>query len=133
MTQAGRAVVSARRDGGVRAEGMGGMTKRYDEDIDVTPDPSSPGTPLSFVWRGRRYDIDQPLMSWREGSEWWLRGDHNAAGRQDREFHRVLARPAQSLATGEVDADGFLISYGAVYDVFRDRISGGWRMARVWD
>jgi hypothetical protein len=112
---------------------MGGMTKRYDEDIDVTPDPASPGTPLSFVWRGRRYDIDQPLMSWREGSEWWLRGAHNGAQGQDREFHRVLARPAQRLATGEVDADGFLISYGAVYDVFRDRISGNWRMARVWD
>ena len=104
------------------------MAKRYDEEIEMTAEEA----PLSFVWRGRRYDIDQPLMSWREGAEWWLRGP-DGGSRQDREFHRVLARPAHSLSTGEVDSDGFLISQEAVFDVFLDRVSGAWRMARVWD
>jgi hypothetical protein len=34
------------------------MAKRYDEEIEMTAEEG----PLSFVWRGRRYDIDQPLM-----------------------------------------------------------------------
>lgn len=105
------------------------MTKRYDDSIEVTPDPIEPRAPLGFVWRGRRYDVDQRLSSWREAGEWW----NGAARAVDREFFRVLARPSGALATGEVDADGFMIGPGAVYDIYLDRVRGCWRLARVWD
>ena len=104
------------------------MSKRYDEPIEVMPDPSDPGAPLSFSWRGRRYDIDQRLMSWRAGGEWW-----DTARAREREYFRVLARPAGAMATGDLDADGFMSSPGAVYDVYRDRIAGSWRLERLWD
>ena len=104
------------------------MTKRYDEPIDITPDPVDQNAPVAFSWRGRLYQVDQQLESWREGSEWW-----NGSARRDREFFRVLARPAGALATGDLDSDGFMVSRGAVYDVYRDRARGGWRLARVWD
>ncbi|MDQ3876968.1 MAG: DUF6504 family protein [Actinomycetota bacterium] len=103
------------------------MAKRYDDPIDVTADPYA-AIPVAFSWRGRRYDIDQHLSSWRDGNEWW-----NGASRRDREYHRVLARPASQLCTGDIDSDGFLDSNGAVYDVYLDRAAGIWRMARVWD
>jgi hypothetical protein len=103
------------------------VTKRYDEEIEVWGGPWDSGAPGAFRWRGRRYDVDQSLATWREAGEWW-RED----GGRDRTYHRVLARPAEALATGEIDADGFMISLGAVYDVYLDR-SRGWRLARVWD
>lgn len=98
------------------------MTKRYDDEIDVTFDPDCGGAPLSFSWRGHRYEVDQSLSMWREAD--WSAGS-------DREYHRVLARPAGALATGEIDADGFMRGAGAVYDVYRT--NGTWRLARVWD
>ena len=58
------------------------MTKRYDEAIDVTPDPVD-RAPIAFQWRGRRYEIDERLTSWREAGEWW-----NGSDRRDREYHR---------------------------------------------
>lgn len=122
------------------------LTKRYDESIDVIPDPIDPDAPLTFLWRGRRYQIDQRLESWREGGEWWRAAgapDENAIvngnGRRrqprEREFHRVLARPSGAAASGDLDPDGFLVrdQYLAVYDLYRDRINGAWKLARVWD
>jgi hypothetical protein len=111
---------------GGRAE----LTKRYDEPIEVTPKDAerSGAAPVAFAWRGRRYDVDQRLASWRDGAEWWK---HNGA--RDREYFRVLAHPAGALATGDLDADGFLRSAGAVYDVYCDRATGTWRLARIWD
>ena len=103
------------------------MTKRYDQPIEVTGDPAQ-GAPRWFRWRGRRYDVDQHLGSWREAGEWW-----DGARAREREYHRLLARPAGALATGDVDADGFLRSAAAVYDVYVDRAGGGWRITRVWD
>ena len=105
----------------------GMVTKRYDEPIEITPDPYN-DVPVAFSWRGRVYEVDQQLESWREGGEWW-----DGAARRDREFFRVLARPAGALATGDLDSDGFMQSRGAVYDVYRDRARGGWRLARIWD
>ena len=105
------------------------MTKRYDESIDVTCDPGSGGAPIAFSWRGHTYQVDRPLGSWLEAGEWW-----NGSARRDREYFRVLARPAGSLASGDLDPDGFMTPTGAVYDVYRDRVDGkGWRLARVWD
>jgi Family of unknown function (DUF6504) len=104
------------------------VTKRYDEPIEVTADPVEEHAPVAFLWRGRRYDIDQRLEQWREAGEWW-----DGDGRRDREYYRVLARPTGVLATGDLDADGFLRSAGAVYDVYRDRVAGTWHLARVWD
>lgn len=116
------------------------MTKRYDESIDVTPDPIDPDAPLTFVWRGRRYQIDQRLECWREGGGWWrsagtLHGDDAALGPREHEFHRVLARPFGTSASGQLDPDGFLVRdrYLAVYDLYRDRIHDVWKLARVWD
>ena len=106
------------------------MTKRYDEPIEVDPDPVEADAPLAFRWRGRRYDIDQRMASWREGAEWW---SSNGKAR-DRDYHRVLARPAGQSATGDLDPDGFLVNgYGAVYDLYRDRRTNAWRLARMWD
>ena len=116
------------------------MTKRYDELIEVTLDPIEEGAPLRFVWRGRRYDVDQRLSSWRQAGEWW----NGARNRIDREFFRVLARPSSAEASGEVDSDGFMIRgagsagpqnfwSGAVYDLFVDRVRNEWRIARIWD
>ena len=104
------------------------MTKRYDEPIEVTADPVEANAPVAFSWRGRRYEVDQRLERWREAAEWW-----NGDGRRDREYFRVLARPSGTLATGDIDSDGFLCSAGAVYDLYRDRAAGVWRLARVWD
>ncbi len=104
------------------------MSKQYDEPIEVTPDPAVGGAPRSFSWRGRRYEVDLPLTSWREAGEWW-RGHHA----QDREYFRVLARPSGSTANGDVDPDGFMVTPGAVYDVYQDRTKGAWCLARIWD
>ena len=104
------------------------MTKRYDEPIEVRADLAAGDAPASFRWRGRRYEVDQHLGSWREAGEWWTGSE-----RRDREYHRLLARPAGSLSNGDVDPDGFLRSVGGVYDVYLDRANGGWRITRVWD
>jgi Family of unknown function (DUF6504) len=107
------------------------VTKRYDEAIEVTPDPAQGGAPLFFSWRGRRYEVDQWLMSWREAGEWWQQPSSN--GVREQEFFRVVARPSGTFATGELDADGFMRHAGGVYDVYLDRVRHEWRLARVWD
>ena len=104
------------------------MAKRYDEPIEVLADPLETDAPLAFSWRGRRYDIDERMMSWREGGEWW-----NGNGGREREYFRVVARPHGATSTGDLDADGFLVSPGAVYDIYLDRARGDWKMARLWD
>jgi hypothetical protein len=105
------------------------VTKRYDEPIDVAVDPLDRSAPVGFSWRGRSYQVDERLASWREAGEYW-----NRSGARDREYFRVLARPSGAFSTGDIDADGFLKAPpGAVYDVYRDRIADGWRLARVWD
>jgi hypothetical protein len=105
------------------------VTKRYDEPIDVVPDPFDGSAPGGFSWRGRTYQVDERLTTWREAGEYW-----NASGARDREYFRVLARPLGAFSSGEIDSDGFLLGPpGAVYDVYRDRIANGWRLARVWD
>ncbi len=122
------------------------MTKRYDEPIEVTPDPAQGGAPLSFEWRGRRYDVDQWLATWREAGEWWRRNGNTSSantsrpsaangtdGVRERECFRVLARPSGALASGDLDSDGFMQHPGAVYDVYLDRVQRRWRLARVWD
>ena len=103
------------------------MTKHYDETIDVTADPAVPGTPVAFIWRGRRYEIDQRLAVWRDAGAWWT-----AEPRED-EVHRVLARPAGAISDGSVDADGFLTQAGAVFDLRFDRLRKAWRLDRLWD
>jgi hypothetical protein len=104
------------------------VTKRYDDPIDVTTDPVDDGAPLSFMWRGRRYLVDQRLASWCEDGGWW-----DAESMQAREYHRVVAHRAGAGATGDLDADGFMPSIGAVFDVYKDRGGGAWHLARVWD
>ena len=115
------------------------MAKRYDEPIEVSTDDSGwdPHTPLAFAWRGRRYYVDERLSSWREAGQWWRAaasaGAPNESGPQEREYFRVVAHPAGSGSSGQLDADGFIINNSSVYDIYRDRINGIWRMGRVWD
>ncbi|MFP5298969.1 MAG: DUF6504 family protein [Actinomycetota bacterium] len=105
------------------------MTKRYDDPIDVMTAPYGEAPPVAFRWRGKVYRIDEPLEAWRETAEMW-----DAKRARDREYHRVLARPASAVSDGEVDPDGFLRrELAAVFDVYRDHVRGGWRLARVWD
>ena len=106
------------------------MAKRYDEPIEVTVDERGLGSaaPLAFRWRGRAYEIDERLESWRAATQWWDRDEV-----REREYHRVLARPAGALASGDIDPDGFMRSTSAVYDIYLDRIKGTWRLARLWD
>jgi Family of unknown function (DUF6504) len=105
------------------------VTKRYDEPIEVMPDPLA-GGPLSFRWRGRRYEIDQRLDSWLETTH---NGASNGVRAGNRHYFRVLAHPAEMLATGDLDADGFMTTTCAVYDVYLDRDRRIWRLARLWD
>jgi Family of unknown function (DUF6504) len=110
------------------------VSKRYDEAIEVVAD----SVPISFSWRGRRYVIDQQLSTWREGAEWWHArsngGVSNEKRARDRDCYRVLARPAGSFATGELDPDGFMASAPtAVYDIAFDRIQKAWKLSRIWD
>lgn len=112
-----------------RSRGRRRLAKRYDERIEVAWDAARGGSILvAFSWRHRRYAIDQQLADWREAGEWWDR-----ERLREREYYRVLARPADALANGDVDADGFMASAGAVFDIYRDRLTGQWRLARIWD
>jgi Family of unknown function (DUF6504) len=128
----------------------GKITKRYDEPIDVSAADREWG-PATFVWRGRRYQVDRPLATWHEAthasnsarrSESSHAGGSprrdagtNGNGSTDRAFFRLLARPEGSLATGDLDADGYMqhVGSGAVYDVYLDPVRNEWRLARVWD
>lgn len=103
------------------------VAKRYDEEIEVEPDPIDADAPVAFRWRGKKYEIDQRMSSWREA---WTAGRE---GQRQREYFRVFARPSGASSDGNMDADGFLVQVGAVYDVYRDITRGGWRLARIWD
>ncbi len=108
------------------------MAKRYDEPIEVVTEEAGPAgssrAPFAFSWRGRRYEIDERLSTWREGGEWWTSNEV-----REREYFRVLAHPAGMQATGDIDSDGFIVTCSSVYDIYRDRIRGDWRLARLWD
>jgi hypothetical protein len=109
------------------------MTKRYDDSIEVVADPYDGEGPVAFSWRGRRYDVDQRLQGWREAGEWWNGHAPGAEVVRDRRYYRVLARPAGTLATGDVDSEGVWASVGAVYDLYWDPARNRWHLARVWD
>lgn len=105
------------------------MTKRYDEPIDVGPQSDAAFPVVSFTWRGRAYRVDRLLGAWRETAEVWDR-----ARARDREYHRLLVRPASLPPDGSVDDEGLLRREpGAVFDVYRDRVRGTWRLERIWD
>lgn len=116
------------------------MSKRYDEPIDVTYPHGDDDAPVAFRWRDRRYEVCQRLESWRDAGQWWNGVGSDAGGRRagggpvrDRVYVRVLAHPADHVSSGDVDADGFLRSATAVYDLYLDRVDDVWRLARIWD
>jgi hypothetical protein len=99
--------------------------------------------------------VDRPLATWREAAHVSRNGngrrnterfesseaggsprrDAETNSRKDRSFFRLLARPEGALATGDLDADGYMqhVGSGAVYDVYLDLARDEWRLARVWD
>jgi hypothetical protein len=88
-----------------RRHGDPGVTKRYDEGVEVERDA---GMPAAFHWRTRRYEVSDVIGRWRIEGRWWEDG-------RDREYWRVEARG------------------GAVCDLYHDRRSGDWRIERIWD
>ena len=108
------------------------MTKRYDEPIEVSVSPGEWG-PAGFTWRGRRYDVDRRLATWREAAHSRNGSQIRSIADPDRECHRLLARPEGMHATGDLDTDGYMQHAGAVFDVYLDPGRGEWRLARVWD
>ena len=108
------------------------MTKRYDEPIEVSPSSRQWG-PSGFTWRGRRYEVDRHLATWREAPHVRNPTRNGSHRSPDRECHRLLARPEGLHATGELDPDGYMQHTGAVFDVYLDPALGEWRLARVWD
>ena len=100
------------------------MAKRYDETIEVTPDPRSGRSRCVLVARS-------PLRHRRTPHD-VARGAGSGGRRPRPEERDVLPGPRPALrvalATGELDADGFLItSCSAVYDIYRDRLKGDWQ------
>ena len=89
----------------VRTGGVGGMSKRYDDDVQVLEDA---GMPSTFTWRGTLYQVIDVIGKWRIEGRWWVDG-------RDREYWRVEARG------------------GAVWDLYHDRLAGRWHMERLWD
>jgi hypothetical protein len=121
--------------------GRGAITKRYDEAIEVSAADREWG-PAGFIWRGRRYEVDRPLATWREATHTNSNGQRRSDGTNrngqvppDRAFFRLLARPEGSFATGDLDADGYMqpAVSGAVFDVYLDPVRNEWRLARIWD
>ena len=92
---------------GVMHPGRRGMSKRYDEEVDVRVERDA-GMPSAFVWRGRRYEVADVIGKWRIEGRWWADG-------RDREYWRVEARG------------------GAVWDLYHDRLKDRWHMERLWD
>jgi Family of unknown function (DUF6504) len=82
-----------------------GVSKRYDQNVEVERDA---GMPAAFRWKARRYEVVDVIGRWLIEGRWWEEG-------RDREYWRVEARG------------------GAVFDLYHDRRAGRWHMERVWD
>ncbi len=65
------------------------------------------GVPRSFLWRGRRYRVDDVLARWVVDTGWW-----NPATRTSRRYLRVAAD-------------------GRVFDLCYDRLRKGWFLVRA--
>lgn len=95
---------------------MSGLTKRYDDPIEVELAGTAP-QPTAFIWRGRRYSVDRLLKHWRQTAESW-----DPERRSDLDCYRVEAQGGAQRGT---------------YDLRLDRLAGRklpqWRLARVWD
>jgi hypothetical protein len=63
--------------------------------------------PRSFLWRGRRYRVDDVLARWVVDTGWW-----NPATRTSRRYVRVAAE-------------------GRVFDLCYDRLRKGWFLERA--
>lgn len=66
------------------------------------------GHPVSFVWRGRKYNVVEAVDRWRADTEWWRT-------RQWREHFKLLTR------------DGLLLV------IYHDLSREGWYVQRIFD
>ena len=77
--------------------------------------PGTPGVPVGFVWRGRRYAVRSVLAQWQERRAWWREaldpdpGQPHGIGAAARERHvwRVEASvlPDSAVAVVELSYD----------------------------
>jgi Family of unknown function (DUF6504) len=129
------------------------MARRYVENVEVVAVCETTGDPVSFRWRGYRYDVHEVLSTWHERRAWWTSpsalavhglvtqpgpvvsrdpgGPPRAAPAAEREVWRVEAAPA-----GGSSSRGGSGSCG-VYDLCRE-VAGDldqtpWRLLRVVD
>lgn len=71
----------------------------YGQPVDVEVDGSL--LPTAFIWRGRRYRVEQVLERWRERLPWWrLESPSPGTYQMERMVWRLVAAPGQTPHTG---------------------------------
>jgi len=85
------------------------VTRRYGHPIQVQ---AYLGHPLSFTWRGRRYQINTILDTWHLQDRWWA-GEE--CGSSDRAYYRLDC------------------SSGLQCEVYFDAVTGIWVLDRIYD
>jgi hypothetical protein len=86
------------------------VTRRYGHPIQVQADN---GHPLSFIWRGTRYQVYAILDTWHLQDRWWA-GD-GASGSSDRTYYRLdCSRDVQC-------------------EIYFDAVTSIWILDRVYD
>jgi Family of unknown function (DUF6504) len=87
------------------------VTRRYGHPIQVQ---TYLGHPLSFVWRGTRYQISTILDTWHLQDRWWAR-EGSGGGSSDRAYYRL-------------DCSGDLQC-----EIYFDAVISIWILDRVYD
>jgi hypothetical protein len=113
-----------------------GMTRRYDDPVDVRRRDEDPA---EFLWRGRHYAVREVLAHWVETGAWWRtpvgaarvgstagssalmpESPDSSVLSAEREVWRVEATPGRQHGVG-------------IYDICFDWAAGGWTLLRSHD
>lgn len=84
------------------------MSKLFHKAIKLEVKEDARHRPISFLHEGGRERIEEILKQWRVTQEWWKKT-------VEREYFQVRTEA------------------GAVYDLYRDLLSGSWYLQRVYD
>ena len=84
------------------------MTHLWPDGLPIAVESDALGVPQRFTWRGQAHTVEIVANRWRVDEDWWR-------GRIWREYFK--------LATDT----------GLLVVVFRDLVSGGWYVQRVYD